>query len=209
MGVAVAVVVVVVFVVVVAVLVPAGIGAGFGVEGGFDDVHVAAELFDHGFDDVVAADADPVADQLDREVAVAEVPGDADEFGIGVGVEFGQRFRTGADADGAAGFEHEAVAVAQAGGLGEIEQEVLAGLGLQEDAAAVPAVEIDEDLAGGLGWVPGAGGEDGLAAERHGRECRGFAALRESVLITEQLGHAWAVRGQAVFRDGSGIRPGR
>jgi len=53
------------------------------------------------------------------------------------------------------------------------------------DAAAVAAIEIDEDFVGCLGQGPGAGGEDGLAAERHGRSLGDFA-LRESVLKTEQ-----------------------
>jgi hypothetical protein len=180
------VVVVVIVVVVVAVLVTACIGAGFGVEGGVDDVYVAAELFDHGFDDVVAADADLVSDQLDREVAVAEVPGDADEFGIGVGVDFGEGFWTGADADDGAGIELQAVAVAQAGGLGEIEEEILAGFGFQEDAAAVAAIEIDQDFVGGVCLGPGAGGEDGLAAERHGGSLGDFAVWG-SVLKAEHL----------------------
>ena len=166
-GIVVVVVVVVSIVVVVAVGVAARIRSGFGVEGGFDDVDVAAEVFDHFLDDVVAADADLVADELDREVAVAEVPGDADQLGVGMGVDFGQGFGAGADADDFAVIGLQAVAVAQAVGLGEVEQEVLPGGGLQADAAAVAAVEIDEDFAGGGFEGPGAGGEDGLAAERH------------------------------------------
>jgi hypothetical protein len=183
--------VVMVVVVVVAVLVATCVGAGFGVEGGVDDVYVAAELFDHGFNDVVSADADLVPYELDREVAVAEVPGDADEFGIGVGVDFGEGFRTGADFYDGAGIELQAVAVAQAGGLGEIEEEILAGFGFQDDAAAVAAIEIDQDFVGGPRGIPGAGGEDGLAAERHGRSLGDFAA-RESVLKTEQNGRGEA-----------------
>ncbi len=194
-------------IVVVAVLVAAGVGACFGVEGGVDDVDVAAELFDHGFDDVIAADADLVSDQLDREVAVAEVPGDADEFGIGVGMDFGEGFGAGADADDGAGIELQAVAVAQAGGLGEIEEEVLAGFGFQEDAAAVAAIEIDQDFVGGFGLGPGAGGEDGLAAERHGGSL-GDSAVWESVLKTEQLGRGEVGWGQALFEMGLGMRPG-
>ena len=159
--------IVVVVVMVVAMLTPLGVGAGFGVEGGFDDVDVAAEVFDHFLDDVVAADADLVADELHREVAVAEVPGDADELGVGMGVDFGERFGAGADADELAAVGLQGVAVAQAVGLGEIQQKVVAGGGLQADAAAVAAVEIDEDFGGGLFGGPGAGGEDGLAAERH------------------------------------------
>jgi len=96
-------------------------------------------------------------------VAVAEVPGDADQFGVAVGVDFGQGLGTSADADDGAGGEEQAVAVAQAGGLGEVEQEVGAGLGAQDDAAAVAAVEIDQDLVGGCGRVPGGGGENGVA----------------------------------------------
>ena len=62
-------------------------------------------------------------------MAVAEVPGDADEFGVRVGVDFGEGFGAGADADDGAGFEFQAVAVAEAGGLGEVQQDVLAGFG--------------------------------------------------------------------------------
>ena len=63
----------------------------------------------------------------------------------------------------------------------------MAGFGFQDDAAAVAAIEIDQDFVGGFGLGPGAGGEDGLAAERHGRSLGDFA-LRESVLKTEQIG---------------------
>ncbi len=50
-------------------------------------------------------------------------------------------FGLGDDADDAAVFGLQAVAVAQADGLREVEQEFVAGFGGEHDAAAVAAVE--------------------------------------------------------------------
>ena len=112
--------VMVVIVAVVMMVAAAGVGAGFGVEGRFEAFDVAAEAFDHGFDDMVGADADMVAEQLDGQVAIAEMPGDADEFGVGMGVDIGERFGFGDDADDAGG-GFEPIAVAEADGLGQVE----------------------------------------------------------------------------------------
>ena len=68
-------------VVIVAMMVPvaaARIGSGLWVEGGLNCFDVAAEAFDHFTDDVVGPDADPIAQKLHGQMAVAEVPGDAD-----------------------------------------------------------------------------------------------------------------------------------
>ena len=65
----------------VTVAVPTGIGAGFRVERRVDRVGVAAEAVDHRFDDVVGTDTDAVAEQLHRQVAIAEMPRDADQLG--------------------------------------------------------------------------------------------------------------------------------
>ena len=70
----------------------ARIGAGLRIERGFDRIDMAAKSLDHRLDDVVGSDADAVAEQLHRQMAVAEVPGNADEFSFVVGVNFQQRF---------------------------------------------------------------------------------------------------------------------
>ncbi len=128
-------------------MIPLGsVGAGFGVEGGFDLVDVAAELFDHFFDDVVSADADFVAEELDREMAVAEVPGDPDQLGIVVGVDFEQLFRCGDDAHDRAVLAHQPVAVTKSCDVWQIEHQVVFTDGAKQDAAAMAAVEVELNL---------------------------------------------------------------
>src|SRR3954470_22068293 len=56
------------------------IGAAFGIERRLDLGHAPAKSLDHGFDDVVAADAQSLCHDLRRQMAVAEMPGDADQM---------------------------------------------------------------------------------------------------------------------------------
>jgi hypothetical protein len=123
-----------------------GVGAGFGVERGLDRIDVAAKAFDHVPDDVIGPNSDPVAEQLHGEMAVAEMPGDADQFTVVMGVDFQQRLRAGPDFDNAAVFQRQAVAVAKPYGLGKVDQELPPRLGGQDDPAAVAAVEVDQNF---------------------------------------------------------------
>ena len=92
-------------------------------------------------------------------MAVAEVPGDADEVGRVVGVDVEQGLGLGDDADYAAALEQQPVAVAQPGGLRQVEQQLVPGLGSQREAAAVPAVEVDQDPAALVMLRPRSGGQ--------------------------------------------------
>ena len=107
-------------------------------------VRMPAQAVYHVRDHVVGADPDAVAQQLHGQVAVAQVPGDAHQLRRGVGVDFQQRFGLGDHADDAAIVQAQPVAVPQAYSLWQVEQEFVARLGGQYDAAAVAAVEIDE-----------------------------------------------------------------
>ena len=139
------------------VMVATGIGPAFWVERRLDGVRVPAELVHHVGDHVVGADADAVVQQLHRQVAVAEMPGDAHQLSRAVSVDFEQRFGFRDDADDAAVVELQAVAVAETDGLGEVEEDVFAGLGGEGDPAPVTAVEVDEDGVGRR-TVPATGG---------------------------------------------------
>src|SRR6056297_1437879 len=66
-----------------------GIGAAFRMEGRLRRAGVGAEASEHLHDDVVVADADGLAQDLRGQVAVAQVPGDAQQL-LG-------RFRTDVD----------------------------------------------------------------------------------------------------------------
>ena len=93
---------------------------------------------------MVGPDADVGPRELHRQMAVAEVPGDADEVRRVMGVDVEQGLGLRDDADHAAALEQQPVAVAQPGGLRQVEQQLLPGFGPQREAAAVAAVEVDQ-----------------------------------------------------------------
>ena len=103
-------------------------------------------------------------------MAVAEMPGDADQFGVAMGVDFRQRFRLGHHFDNAA-FNRETVAIAEAHGLWQVEQQAVPCRGIEPDAAAEAAIEIHQDLIAFLRCVPGASGKN-LSAEHQKRKYR-------------------------------------
>jgi hypothetical protein len=79
------------------VRVAVAIGPALGIEGRFNEPDLGAEPPNHVEDDVVLADAEPVAQQLGREMPVAEVPSDAHEVrgrrAADLGEPFGCRAR--------------------------------------------------------------------------------------------------------------------
>ena len=143
-----------------------GVGAAFGVErrldGGDGGAEAARHLLDHG----IAADAQRPARQFGRQVAVAEMPGDADQRrGLG-GANFGERLRRGDDLDDPPVLELEPVAAAQQHRLFEIEQEIEAAHALHRHATTMAFVVVEHDGIGGFAG-PAAGGDDGRGAQ-HG-----------------------------------------
>src|SRR5713101_3022371 len=58
----------------------AGIGAAFGIERRLDLDHARAEPLHHRLDDVIAPDPQTLGHDLRRQMAVAEMPGDANQM---------------------------------------------------------------------------------------------------------------------------------
>src|SRR5271165_5030178 len=81
------------------------IGAAFGIERRFERDDARAEAFRHLLDDRVAADAQRLRHELDGQVAVAEMPGDAHEPQRVGGADFRERLRRGDHFDDAAVLE--------------------------------------------------------------------------------------------------------
>ena len=89
MAVAVVMMIMAAVVVIVAMRRRGDIGPAFGIERRLDFEDLSAEPADHVFDDVVAANAQAALGQFGRQMAVAEMPGDAGQRG-GVGAtDFG------------------------------------------------------------------------------------------------------------------------
>ena len=123
----------------------------------------ARHLFDHG----IAADAQRLARQFGWQVAIAEVPGDADQRGGFGGADFGERFGRSDDLDDAPVFELEPIAAAQQHRLVEIEQEIETAHALHRHPPAMAFVVVEHYGIGGFAG-PAAGGDDGRGAQ-HGR----------------------------------------
>jgi hypothetical protein len=151
-------------VVIVVVTGAGGIGSGFGIEWRIDRLDMAAKALDHFLDDMVGTDPDPVAEQLHRQMPIAEMPGDADQFAVVVTVNLQQRLGPRADLDDPAAFKSESVAIAQPHRLGKVNQQLPSRLSRQNDPAAMTAIEIDQHL---IDWArPGTGRQDGCRAHQ-------------------------------------------
>ena len=120
-----------------------GIGADFRVERRLAPGDPAAEPRHHRGDDMIGADAQPLAGDLQRQMPVAEMPGDAQQARGLSAVDLDDRLGGGAHPDIAAVVELEPVAFGQMLGARQIEQKRRARIGDQPDAAAMP-VEIGQ-----------------------------------------------------------------
>ena len=90
-----------------------GIGAEFGVEGCLEPSDPAAEPRHHLGNDVILANAHAVADDLHRQMAVAEMPSDAQQARPIRGFDIEDWLGRRAHADKTAGVELEPIAVGE------------------------------------------------------------------------------------------------
>lgn len=121
------------------------VGATLRLEGAHDAMNVAAEAGDHFGQDVIGLDIECVRRYFAGRVAVADMPGDASEFGGVVSVDLEEVFGCSADDDDLPVVEFEAVAVGEIRRLGEVEQEVHAVVSLKGDAALEARCAIKGD----------------------------------------------------------------
>ena len=127
--------------------------AGFRLERRLDRGEFSAQSRDHVFEHVIAAHSQLAADDLDPGVAVAEMPGEADEFERRLGLDLDQRLGPACNGHDRAVLEHETVAVFQRHRAVEIEQKFRAVLAGEHDAAAMPFVRIEHDAIDGAARV--------------------------------------------------------
>jgi hypothetical protein len=151
----------------VAVVVMMVVGAALGIKRRFDRRKPRAETAQHILDDVIAADAQPLAYELDVDVTIADMPGEPRQIVSSGGADFDQRLGPADHPDDGAVFEHKAVAVPQRGGVRKIEQEFRAALAAQHHAPAVALVRIKLDRIDGALLIPMSGGFD-VARVLHG-----------------------------------------
>ena len=115
---------------------------------------MGAEALQHRFDHVVVGDAQAgTVYHLNRQVAVAEVPGEAGEMARIRRPDLQHVLRCGVHHEPAAVLEREAVALSQRRRLRQIEKDRLAAVGREPNPAPVAIEEAERQAA--LGSVRG------------------------------------------------------
>jgi hypothetical protein len=142
------------------------IGAAFGIERRLERDHAGAKTFDHRLDDGIAADAQRLWRYFSRQVAIAEVPGDAGQGQRVGGPDFRQRFGLGDHFNHAPVLEPQPVAAAQHCRFGEVEQEFEPADAGHGDAPAIACIEVEHDRIR-RSARPIAGRNDCFSAQHH------------------------------------------
>ena len=113
---------------------------------------------------MIAANAEPIANDLHVDMAVADMPREPRQLVTVGGGDFDQRLRAADDAHDAAIIENETITVTERGSLRQVEQEGGAALAGQNDATAIALMRIERNLIDGASAVPMARGLDGMRA---------------------------------------------
>jgi hypothetical protein len=125
------------------------IGAAFRIERRLDGPQLAAQPLDHRLDHMVPANAQPAIGDLHREMAVAEMPGEAQQVIGAVDADFHQRFRCAHHLHQPAIIEPDGITRAKRDRFRQVEQESEAAHALHRNPAAMPVIIIQHDCIGG------------------------------------------------------------
>ena len=140
------------------------VGALLRIERRFDGREPRAEPAQHIFDHMIAAHAQPIADDLHFDVTVSDVPGKPCQFMASGGGDLDQRLRSADDAHDAAVVQHQAVAIPQSGCPRQVEQKGRTPFARQDDTATMPLVGVEQNVIDCTGAIPLAGRLDGVCA---------------------------------------------
>src|SRR5438477_12618741 len=154
-------IVVMVIMMMIAIAMPDHVGAAFRVERRLDRGNPCAEILQQRLDAVLPAHPQPIRQDLDRDVAVAEMPGQPRERSEIRGARFQQRLGLGDDLDQTSVVELDRVAHAQRDRLGEIEIDLGSLDAHQPGAPGAALLEIEDDAVDRALGIDLPGGDDG------------------------------------------------
>ena len=115
---------------------------------------------------MIRPDADALAQQLHRQMAIAEMPGDPHHLAFVMRMDLQQRLRPRAHPHHAA-IHRQSIAIAQPHRLRQVEQHLPALLRPQQDAPAMAAIEVDQHAIDFRRRIPGAGRQDRVGAHQN------------------------------------------
>lgn len=161
------------------------VGAAFRIEGREHGCDRGAKPLKHVLDDVIVANAQPIAEELSRQMPVAEMPGDAHEIGWAGSGNLKKPFRNRLDQDQTPILKLESIAVLHHGCFLEIEQEHGLADAAHHETATMTVVALKSKRVGRCSG-PGTGGKD-ASGSNHGMSVLtdggrdGWASLAKSV----------------------------
>ncbi|HKD77764.1 MAG TPA: hypothetical protein VKB76_19825, partial [Ktedonobacterales bacterium] len=120
----------------------ARIGAAFGIERRLDLDHARPQPLHHRLDHVIPADAQALRHDLGRQMAVAEMPGDADQMMRIGALDLDQRLGCGHHLDQPSILQHQRVTTAKSNGVFQVEQEFQSARPSHRHPPPVAVVEI-------------------------------------------------------------------
>jgi len=126
----------------------ARIGAALRIKRRLDLDQPGPQSLHHRFDHVIAPNTQTVRRDLRRQMAVAEMPGDANQMLRVLAPDFDKRLRRCDNLDQPAIFEHKRVPAAQRDRVLQIEQELQPARARHCHATPVTVVEIEHDGVG-------------------------------------------------------------
>jgi hypothetical protein len=121
------------------------IGAALGIERRFDFDHPRTQPRHHFLDHMVTPDAKRLGQNLRRQMAVAEMPGDANQMLRILAADFRQALRRCDHLDQTAILEHQCIAATQGHRILEIEQEFKPAGARHRHSAPMTVVEVEND----------------------------------------------------------------
>ena len=125
-----------------------GIRAAFGIERRLDLDDAGAEPRHHRLDDVVAANPQALRHDLRRQMAIAEMPGDANQI-LRIGAtDFQKQLGRRYDLNQSSVLEHQSVAATQCDRTLEVKQEFKPARARHRHPPAMTIVEIEHDRIG-------------------------------------------------------------
>jgi hypothetical protein len=122
-----------------------GICTALRIERRFDRNEARTESANHVLDHMIAADAQPLPDDLRRQMPVAEMPRDPHQMQRIGAANFDQWLRRTDYLDQSAVFQHERIAAAQRDCLFQIEEEFEPARSGHRHASPMPVVEAEHD----------------------------------------------------------------
>jgi len=138
------------------------VSAAFRVEGRLDLGDAGAEPSRHILDHMIAADAQTFLQQFGRQMAIAQMPGDAHQRRGVNAAYFHKLLGRGDDFDDASVLERQPIARPQHHRLGQVQQEGQPAHAGHRNASPITVVIVEDH---GIGWLagPGAGGTNGMS----------------------------------------------